>query len=195
MMWQASMLEIYNESIRDLLVKAPLTVKQEYVVKHDQNGNTSVSDLTLVDVTNWKEVSSLLHRASQSRYQPSSISPFSSFMSVILRAYVLTFNQLVSYSASQIGSLCYWTFSPNTFIVLLYMCTSVGSVCPVTLLWKWDLWGCDLQVCRQDSHEWAIVAKPLCVHSPDLRCQRGICPSLPEKNREGLVSILLLMQQ
>lgn len=63
------MLEIYNETIRDLLVKGSVNgdVKQMYVVKHDVNGNTSVSDLTLVDVTNWKEVSSLLHRASQLR--------------------------------------------------------------------------------------------------------------------------------
>ncbi|MCO5571610.1 hypothetical protein L7F22_025356 [Adiantum nelumboides] len=66
---QASMLEIYNETIRDLLApstKVDMTAKQ-YLVKHDNNGNTSVSDLTLIEVTTWKEVSSLLHRASQSR--------------------------------------------------------------------------------------------------------------------------------
>lgn len=64
------MLEIYNETIRDLLVKGPVNgdTKQMYVVKHDVSGNTSVSDLTLVEVSTWKEVSSLLHRASQSRY-------------------------------------------------------------------------------------------------------------------------------
>jgi kinesin family protein C1 len=63
------MLEIYNETIRDLLVKGPVSgdAKQMYSIKHDSNGNTSVSDLTLVDVTSWKEVSNLLHRASQSR--------------------------------------------------------------------------------------------------------------------------------
>jgi kinesin family protein C1 len=63
------MLEIYNETIRDLLAKAPVNTEssKQYVVKHDQNGNTSVSDLTLVDVTQWKEVSNLLHQASQSR--------------------------------------------------------------------------------------------------------------------------------
>ncbi|XP_024381679.1 kinesin-like protein KIN-14N [Physcomitrium patens] len=66
---QASMLEIYNETIRDLLAKGPVNgdVKQMYVVKHDPSGNTSVSDLTLVEVATWKEVSNLLHRASQSR--------------------------------------------------------------------------------------------------------------------------------
>lgn len=75
---QASMLEIYNETIRDLLmtnkcynvdgtrVENATTAKQ-YTIKHDQNGNTIVSDLTLVDVASWNEVSSLLHRASLSR--------------------------------------------------------------------------------------------------------------------------------
>ncbi|KAH9316621.1 hypothetical protein KI387_025248, partial [Taxus chinensis] len=75
---QASMLEIYNETIRDLLVSNKSsnvdgarvengTSNKQYTIKHDQNGNTNVSDLTIVDVTNWKEVSSLLHRAYQSR--------------------------------------------------------------------------------------------------------------------------------
>jgi kinesin family protein C1 len=66
---QASMLEIYNETIRDLLVKGSVNSdsSKQYVVKHDSDGNTSVSDLTLVDVTHWKEVSNLLHQASQSR--------------------------------------------------------------------------------------------------------------------------------
>ncbi|KAH7431921.1 hypothetical protein KP509_08G073300 [Ceratopteris richardii] len=65
---QASMLEIYNETIRDLLApnKTDATVKQ-FSVKHDNNGNTNVSDLTVVEVTKWKEVSLLLQRAAQSR--------------------------------------------------------------------------------------------------------------------------------
>lgn len=71
---QASMLEIYNESIRDLLSvsrsngpdASPATGKQ-YGIKHDQNGNTVVSDLTVVDVCSIKEVSYLLRRAAQSR--------------------------------------------------------------------------------------------------------------------------------
>jgi kinesin family protein C1 len=76
------MLEIYNETIRDLLVKGPVNgdTKQMYVVKHDSNGNTSVSDLTLVEVTTWKEVSSLLHRASQSRYCVNSCGHLSHFL-------------------------------------------------------------------------------------------------------------------
>ncbi|EFJ35821.1 hypothetical protein SELMODRAFT_78149 [Selaginella moellendorffii] len=73
---QASMLEIYNEQIRDLLGSGrastteggtPMKCQQQYQVKHDQTGNTYVTDLTMVDVTNWKEVSSLLHRATVSR--------------------------------------------------------------------------------------------------------------------------------
>lgn len=66
---QASMLEIYNETIRDLLAPGSRngTPSKQFAVKHDQNGSTSVSDLTVVEVTNWKEVSSLLHQAAQSR--------------------------------------------------------------------------------------------------------------------------------
>lgn len=75
---QASMLEIYNETIRDLLVTSKFgsadgprsdngTPVKQYTIKHDQNGNSFVSDLTIVDVTSWSEVSSLLHKAAQSR--------------------------------------------------------------------------------------------------------------------------------
>ncbi|XP_076909562.1 kinesin-like protein KIN-14N [Bidens hawaiensis] len=68
---QVSMLEIYNETIRDLLttnrpVLTELGTKQ-YAIKHDANGNTHVSDLTVVDVRSSKEVSFLLNRAAQSR--------------------------------------------------------------------------------------------------------------------------------
>ncbi|KAM0932119.1 putative minus-end-directed kinesin ATPase [Dioscorea sansibarensis] len=69
---QASMLEIYNETIRDLL--SPIrpgsnfdaNVKQ-YAIKHDLNGNTHVSDLTIIDVCSINEVSFLLQQAAQSR--------------------------------------------------------------------------------------------------------------------------------
>ncbi|XP_071725836.1 kinesin-like protein KIN-14N [Rutidosis leptorrhynchoides] len=69
---QVSMLEIYNETIRDLLSsnKSSSTEsgnKQQYAIKHDANGNTNVSDLTIMDVRSSKEVSYLLNRASQSR--------------------------------------------------------------------------------------------------------------------------------
>ncbi|KAL6647238.1 hypothetical protein ACP70R_014675 [Stipagrostis hirtigluma subsp. patula] len=68
---QASMLEIYNESIRDLLAMNRVTPQDggasKYSIKHDANGNTHVSDLTVVDVTSISEVSSLLRRAAHSR--------------------------------------------------------------------------------------------------------------------------------
>ncbi|KAM5588564.1 hypothetical protein ABKV19_006829 [Rosa sericea] len=74
---QASMLEIYNETIRDLLSSnrpsgAELTrtesgVGKQYTIKHDVNGNTHVSDLTIIDVCSKREISSLLQQAAQSR--------------------------------------------------------------------------------------------------------------------------------
>ena len=69
------MLEIYNETIRDLLsatkavaLDSNANVGKQYTIKHDQNGNTTVSDLTVVDVCSIKEVSYLLNKAAQSRY-------------------------------------------------------------------------------------------------------------------------------
>ncbi|KAL0302078.1 UNVERIFIED_CONTAM: Kinesin-like protein KIN-14N [Sesamum radiatum] len=72
---QVSMLEIYNETIRDLLApnRSSFDVTRlensgkQYAIKHDANGNTHVSDLTIVDVRSSKEVSYLLERAAQSR--------------------------------------------------------------------------------------------------------------------------------
>ncbi|KAM5585764.1 kinesin-like protein KIN-14N [Rosa sericea] len=72
---QVSMLEIYNETIRDLLAtnRSSLertengTAGKQYTIKHDANGNTHVSDLTVVDVRSAKEVSFLLERAAHSR--------------------------------------------------------------------------------------------------------------------------------
>ncbi|KAG1365370.1 kinesin-like protein KIN-14H [Cocos nucifera] len=71
---QASMLEIYNETIRDLLspgrpgsFDANAALSKQYAIKHDFNGNTHVSDLTIVDVCSIKEVSFLLQQAAQSR--------------------------------------------------------------------------------------------------------------------------------
>ncbi|KAL7592150.1 kinesin-like protein KIN-14N [Lactuca sativa] len=69
---QVSMLEIYNETIRDLLssnksCSTDSGNKQQYAIKHDSNGNTNVADLTIVDVRSSKEVAFLLNRAAQSR--------------------------------------------------------------------------------------------------------------------------------
>ncbi|CAI0437083.1 unnamed protein product [Linum tenue] len=70
---QVSMLEIYNETIRDLLSTNRDSFREgtpngkQYAIKHDLNGNTTVSDLTVVDVRSSREVSYLLDRASHSR--------------------------------------------------------------------------------------------------------------------------------
>ncbi|KAK4286049.1 hypothetical protein QN277_002660 [Acacia crassicarpa] len=74
---QVSMLEIYNETIRDLLSpnKSSLDVTRvengtpgkQYSIKHDAYGNTYVSDLTVVDVQSAKEVAFLLNQAANSR--------------------------------------------------------------------------------------------------------------------------------
>ena len=68
------MLEIYNETIRDLLSTNRDASRNEngvagkqYTINHDANGNTQVSDLTIVDVQSSREVSFLLDRAAQSR--------------------------------------------------------------------------------------------------------------------------------
>lgn len=67
------MLEIYNETIRDLLSTNRSTDVlnsgggKQYTIKHDVNGNTQVSDLTIVDVRSAKEVSFLLNQAANSR--------------------------------------------------------------------------------------------------------------------------------
>ncbi|KAJ6752202.1 hypothetical protein OIU85_002607 [Salix viminalis] len=70
---QVSMLEIYNETIRDLLSTKDSSRTEygsngkQYAIKHDANGNTVVSDLTVVDVCSTREVSFLLDQASHSR--------------------------------------------------------------------------------------------------------------------------------
>ncbi|KAF1882806.1 hypothetical protein Lal_00002987 [Lupinus albus] len=74
---QVSMLEIYNETIRDLLStnRSPSdatrqengTPGKQYAIKHDASGNTHVSDLTVVDVQSVKEVAFLLNQAANSR--------------------------------------------------------------------------------------------------------------------------------
>ncbi|BAT73848.1 hypothetical protein VIGAN_01139200 [Vigna angularis var. angularis] len=73
---QASILEIYNETIRDLLLTNRSSdhartensaSSKQYTIKHDANGNTHVSDLTIKDVCSADEISSLLRQAAQSR--------------------------------------------------------------------------------------------------------------------------------
>ncbi|KAL6651976.1 hypothetical protein ACP70R_010901 [Stipagrostis hirtigluma subsp. patula] len=69
---QASMLEIYNETIRDLLAPGrsngcEMGSSKQYTIKHDSHGNTTVTDLTVIDVFGIAGVTSLLEKASQSR--------------------------------------------------------------------------------------------------------------------------------
>lgn len=75
--FQVSMLEIYNETIRDLLspsnssgfdASRPENGGKQYAIKHDANGNTHVSDLTIVDVHCYSQVSKLFGLAAESRY-------------------------------------------------------------------------------------------------------------------------------
>nr|ASU92289.1 kindr G11 [Zea mays]ASU92292.1 kindr B1 [Zea mays] len=66
---QASMLEIYLETIRDLLATKHISQdggSSKHNIKHDAQGSI-VSGLTVIDVTSISEVSSLLRRAAQSR--------------------------------------------------------------------------------------------------------------------------------
>ncbi|KDP20822.1 hypothetical protein JCGZ_21293 [Jatropha curcas] len=68
---KASMLEIYNENIRDLLSTNRSSTTEntgkQYTIKHDANGNTIVDGLTIIDVCSIQEISSLLRQAAQSR--------------------------------------------------------------------------------------------------------------------------------
>ncbi|CAI8610757.1 unnamed protein product [Vicia faba] len=69
---QVSMLEIYNETIRDLMSTNRSssengTPGKQHTIKHDASGNTQVSDLTVVDVHSAKEVAFLLNQAANSR--------------------------------------------------------------------------------------------------------------------------------
>ena len=52
------MLEIYNDNIKDLLVsKEPENAK--YNINHDSQGNTTVSELKLINVTSQEQVSGM----------------------------------------------------------------------------------------------------------------------------------------
>ena len=62
---QASMLEIHNEEIRDLLSKAK-TDPKTHSIKHDATG-TTVNALKVVEVKDAAQVSSLLQRAAKAR--------------------------------------------------------------------------------------------------------------------------------
>ncbi|KAM1029487.1 hypothetical protein ACFX14_042007 [Malus domestica] len=69
---QVSMLEIYNEEIRDLLSTrgadlAKTAHEKQYTIHHDADGNAHVSGLTIVDVSSINQASFLLQQAAHSR--------------------------------------------------------------------------------------------------------------------------------
>ncbi|CAN7038997.1 hypothetical protein BRARA_B01366 [Brassica rapa] len=71
---QVSMLEIYNETIRDLLSTNKEAMRtdngvspQKHAIKHDAHGNTHVAELTILDVKSSREVSFLLDHAARNR--------------------------------------------------------------------------------------------------------------------------------
>ncbi|CAN6850336.1 unnamed protein product [Brassica oleracea] len=71
---QVSMLEIYNETIRDLLSTNKEAVRTDngvsplkHAIKHDAHGNTHVAELTILDVKSSREVSFLLDHAARNR--------------------------------------------------------------------------------------------------------------------------------
>ena len=63
---QASMLEIHNEDIRDLLAGKTKADPKSHTIKHDASG-TTVTGLKVIEVTNASQISSLLQRASKAR--------------------------------------------------------------------------------------------------------------------------------
>lgn len=68
---QASMLEIYNETLRDLLAMNRMAAQDgtssKCSIKHDDSGNIQVSNLTVVDVTSISQFSLLLRQAARRR--------------------------------------------------------------------------------------------------------------------------------
>ncbi len=62
---QASFMEIYNDQIRDLLTAQQ--ADKQYYIKHDDDGNTTVSGLTYVPVQGAGEIDGILRTAGRNR--------------------------------------------------------------------------------------------------------------------------------
>ncbi|SAL99900.1 hypothetical protein [Absidia glauca] len=60
-------LEIYNETIHDLLGDASEYGKKKHDIRHEKNGKTIVTDMTIVQLTSPSKVKSMLHKANQNR--------------------------------------------------------------------------------------------------------------------------------
>jgi kinesin family protein C1 len=59
----ATMIEIYNEDIKDLLVSQKHSAETKYDVKHHADGRTTVTGLKTVEVANAGEVAKLMKKA------------------------------------------------------------------------------------------------------------------------------------
>lgn len=66
---QVSFLEIYNETLKDLLVSKldAATIEKKLAIKKDTRGSVHVPDLTMVDVKSIDQVEMLMERASRAR--------------------------------------------------------------------------------------------------------------------------------
>lgn len=54
---QASMMEIYNEEIKDLLCRSKKPSDKKHNIAHNADGTTTVTDVTVVDVSSSEKVS------------------------------------------------------------------------------------------------------------------------------------------
>ena len=59
----ATMIEIYNEDVKDLLVSQKVSAETKYDVKHHPDGRTTVTGLKTVEVANAGEVAKLMKKA------------------------------------------------------------------------------------------------------------------------------------
>ncbi|KAG2181061.1 hypothetical protein INT43_008643, partial [Umbelopsis isabellina] len=64
---EGQFLQIYNETIHDLLGTPSDFGKMKHEIKHEKNGNTTVTDLTTVVLDSPSKVANLLKKASQNR--------------------------------------------------------------------------------------------------------------------------------
>ncbi len=61
---QASMMEIYNEEIKDLLCKSRKAAEgKKHNIVHNGDGTTTVSDMTVIDVSSTEKVCLTIARA------------------------------------------------------------------------------------------------------------------------------------
>eukprot|EP00160_Parvularia_atlantis_P002777 Unigene12311_Nuclearia_a/m.37415 Unigene12311_Nuclearia_a/g.37415 ORF Unigene12311_Nuclearia_a/g.37415 Unigene12311_Nuclearia_a/m.37415 type:complete len:250 (-) Unigene12311_Nuclearia_a:48-797(-) len=64
---EVSFVEIYNESIRDLLGNGADDDKKHEIKHNEKTGTTTVSDVRVVDVTSAHQIFALLHKATETR--------------------------------------------------------------------------------------------------------------------------------